>query len=156
YILAGAIAPDETFGATLVQPGMVSILPSAIASAEAFGSPALGLFYAISSAGIASAFVAGDLALLPGPVTVSPSGIVSAGAFGATLVQPGAVLIVPATGIGSTEAFGVVALVLGTAYILPLGMGWAGAFGILRASVYWDAGRWFRVGRETREWRVNG
>ena len=125
-----------------------TILPSAIVSLEAFGSPTVILVgnYIYPSA-IASLEAFGSPTVLPGAVTIQPSaiqsaealgspqlnlklfaqGIPSAEAFGTPLVIPGAVIIQP-SGIASLEAFGT-PLVFYDQVIIPTGIASAEAFG---------------------------
>jgi len=128
--------------------GILILLPSAIASAEAFGSPTVILAgnYIYPSA-IASQEAFGSPTVLPGAVILQPSAIQSAEAFGspqlnlklfaqsiptaeafgAPLVIPGAVIIQPSA-IASLEAFGT-PLVFYDQVIIPTGIPSAEAFG---------------------------
>lgn len=83
-----AIASAEAFGSPTVTPGPVTVSPTGIASAEAFGTPTVSQdAQTIEPSGIASAEAFGSPTVTPGPVTVSPAGIASGEAFGTPTVS---------------------------------------------------------------------
>lgn len=87
-ILPTSIASAEAFGSPTVSAGGVSIAPVGIASAEAFGSPTLALVanQTVLPVGIASGGAFG-IPIVGGPV-IFVSGVASAGAFGSPTVLP--------------------------------------------------------------------
>jgi hypothetical protein len=94
---AGNIASAQAFGSPAVA---ATVSTTGIASAEAFGQPTILTGHEIVGAGnIASAQAFGSPSLA---ANVSPAGIVSAGAFG----QPGIRVSIVTSGIPSGEAFG--------------------------------------------------
>ena len=80
--------------------GPQTVAPAGIASAEAFGTPNVGL--ALAPTGIASAEAFGTPVLSIVTLSVRPTGIASAEGFGSPIVA-GPILV---TGIASAEAFG--------------------------------------------------
>jgi len=128
-ISPSAIASLEAFGNPAVLPGAVIIQPSAIASLEAFGSPTLKFTFNIFPSAIESAETFGTPLVIPGTVIIQPSGIASLEAFGTPLVFYDQVII--PTGIPSAEAFGTptISFIL---LIKPKSIPSAEAFGTLK------------------------
>lgn len=122
---AGAITSGEAVGSHILTPGPVTVSPSGIASAEAFGTARLDLNIGPAGA-IASAEAFGTDVITPGAVTISPTGIVSAEALGTPVVGGD---IAGAGGIGSAEAFGAPTISVGPVTISPSGIPSAEAFG---------------------------
>ncbi len=81
-LIPTGIASAEAFGTAKLN---LKLITSAIASAEALGSPKLNL--KVTASGIASLEFFGDPTILPGSVTISPSGIVSLEAFGTPRIK---------------------------------------------------------------------
>jgi hypothetical protein len=104
----------------------VAVSPTGIASAEAWGTPALAARITLSPSGIASAEAWGTPALTIGAVTLSPSGIASAEAWGTPALS--AVVVLSPTGIASAEAWGTPTLTA-TATISPSGIASGEAWG---------------------------
>lgn len=121
-----AIASAEAFGTAKLN---LKLFPSAIASLEAFGNPTVKFTTNIYPTGIASQEAFGSPTVLPGAVILQPSGIASLEAFGTPLVFYDQVII--PTGIASAEAFGTptVSFIL---LIKPQGIPSAEAFGALK------------------------
>lgn len=111
-------------------PYVQTVSPSAISSAEAFGTSAVTAgAVTLSPGGIASGEAFGTAVITPGTATVSPSGIASAEAHGTTTVTPGALTVSP-SGIGSSEAFGTAQLdIASSPEVQPAGIASAEAFG---------------------------
>jgi hypothetical protein len=101
------------------------LTPSGIASAQAFGNPALGLF--LTPTGIGSAETFGLASATPGAVFITPTGISTAEIIGLARIPTGAQLIV--TGINSGEQFGSPRLTPGVVVVFPKGIGPTQAFG---------------------------
>jgi hypothetical protein len=117
---AGAIASQEASGSHTVQRGAVSVLPSGIASGEAFGASRIVL-YAVPSA-IVSAEAFG-VAMLN--MSIAAPAIASAESFGAPKLN---LKITPA-GIASLEAFGSAIVSAGTLMVQPITIASAESFG---------------------------
>ena len=127
-VLPSAIASLEAFGSHTVSPGAVSVAPSAIDSAEAFGAHTLTSLFTVSPSGIASAESFGTHTLTPGAVTIAPSGIASAEAIGSHTLSVGGVIISP-SGIATGEAFGTATLTPGSVIVAPVSIASLEAFG---------------------------
>lgn len=93
---AGQIAGAEAFGGAALAP---AISAAGVASAEAFGQPAVSVAAAIVAAGVAGAEAFGAPVVAAG---VAAAGIASAEASG----QPAVAATVAAAGVASAEAFG--------------------------------------------------
>lgn len=106
-VLPSGIASAEAFGTALIR---LVVAPSAIGSAEAFGTAALRLV--VAPTGIASAEAIGTARIV---LRVAPAGLGTAEAFGVALIR----LVVAPAGIASGEAFGSPTL---TTAILPAGV----------------------------------
>jgi hypothetical protein len=92
-------------GVEIQEPGQTTLRPVGIASAEAFGTPAVRSNATLSPTGIASAEAFGTATVQSfGGVVIRPVGIASAQAFGTALVVANAVL--RPSGIPSAQAFG--------------------------------------------------
>lgn len=129
-VYPSAIDSAEAWGSPTLIPGAVTIQPGGIASVEAWGIPAvLPGPVAVYPESILSAEGFGLAVILPGPVTLLPAGIMSGEAFGQPLVAPGVVTILPA-GIFSEESFGKPLLVPGPVIIAPLSIESLEAFGV--------------------------
>jgi len=111
-ILPSSIASLEAFGTPIIVPGTVIISPSAVASLEAFGIPTVKTGLTIYPSSIPSLEAFGTPAIIPGAVIISPSSIASLEAFGTPAIFPGVVIISPSS-IASLEAFGIPSLVYG-------------------------------------------
>jgi hypothetical protein len=122
-----AIATAEAFGTAAIGAGAVAIAPTGIATAEAFGSAVIVGAGLIAPTGIATAEAFGSAVIQAGGSLVQPAAIPTAEAFGTPTLTPGAVSIAPA-GIATAEAFGTLVL-SSTAGIAPTGIGSAEAFG---------------------------
>ena len=103
-----------------------TISPSAIASAEAFGTAKLNL--KLEPSAIASAEAFGSLTVVPGVVTLAPTGIASAEAFGTPQVFRELQYLLPSS-IASAEAFGALTVIPGEVIILPSAIASAEALG---------------------------
>lgn len=125
---AGGFDTNDAVGVTLsVGAGVSVISPSAIASAEAFGTAKLNL--KVTGSGIASAEAFGTLVIsTPDPQSIQVSGIASGEAFGALTTG----LYVRPSGIASSEAFGDARL---SAVIGPTGIASAEAFGTTNVAI---------------------
>ncbi len=97
-----AIASAEAFG-TAAAVGKISLAPLAIASVEALGSPTIASGLTLSPTAIASAEAFGNGSAL-GKITSSPTAIASAEALGAPSV--GAVVTLSPSGTATAEAVG--------------------------------------------------
>ncbi len=123
-LLPTAIASLEAFGTAQLN---LRLAPTAIPSAEAFGSAQLNL--RILAQGIASLEAFGT-ALVNVQQTLLPTGIASLEAFGTPQLN----LRLLAQAIASAEAFGTPTVVL-TQYLLPTGIASAEAFGTALVNV---------------------
>ena len=128
-IVPSGIASASAFGTATIVPGAITISCTGIASAEAFGSTVVQPgAVTVAPAGIASAEAHGTAAVQPGAVTVAPTGIATAEAFGTAVLAAGTVTIV-ADGIATAEAFGTALVQAGASYIAPTGIASAEAHG---------------------------
>lgn len=118
-ILPSAIASGQAFGTPTVVAGAVTISPSSIASAEVFGTARI--VRVIQPTGIASAEAFGTPNVIR---VIKPTGIASAEAFGTAKT----VRTITPSGIASAEAFGSTAIT-NARLILPSGIASAQAFG---------------------------
>lgn len=110
---------------TLTYTNVQTVSPSAIASAEAFGTDQLNMN--VTGAGaIASGEAIGAPTVSPGPVTISPSGIATAEALGSATVTSKATI--SPSGIASAEALGA-AVVSAKNTISPSGIATGEALG---------------------------
>jgi hypothetical protein len=114
------LSSAEAFGTAVIGRGAVSITPNGIASAEAFGTAVLSSLYTITASAIATAEAFGTAALSAGAVSVLPSGIATAEAIGAAVLSNG-FAILPLS-IESLEALGNPVLTVGNVTILPAGI----------------------------------
>ncbi|WP_116042222.1 hypothetical protein [Amycolatopsis palatopharyngis] len=133
--------------------GAQVVTPTSIASAEAFGNPAVSASLTIQPAGIATGEVFGAATLSPGEVAVSPGAIASVEAFGTPVVSSGGATIAPDSitsgeqwgtptlvltlhpaGIGSSETFGAPTLTVGGASITPEGIVSGEVFGTVEVT----------------------
>lgn len=121
-----AIASAEAFGTTKLN---LTLFPSGIASAEAFGTPIVISGLTIYPSAIPSAEAFGNL-IIAGPLIVL--GIASQEAFGSPTVSPGGVSVAP-SGISSEELFGLPKLNL---FVTPSGIVSGEAFGAARLLLY--------------------
>ena len=122
-ILPSAIASLEAFGTARLN---LKLFPSAIASLEAFGSPTVILVgNYIYPTGIASQEAFGNPTVLPGAVIIQPSAIQSAEALGSPQLN----LKLFAQGIPSAETFGTPLVIPGAVIIQPSGIASLEAFG---------------------------
>jgi len=125
-ISPSGIATAEAFGSPTLTPGAVTISPTGIATAEVFGTPTITQSgFTLSPTGISSAEIFGTISIQPGAVAVIPSGIVTAEVFGVMAALPGVVTILP-FGIAPAEAVGTPAIALG---IIPIGIPGTEVFG---------------------------
>ena len=127
-IAPSGIASAEAFGSAAISVGAVSLTPSGIASLEAFGSATISTSYSLQPSGIASLEAFGTQQVNVGAVSIVPAGIASLEAFGGHTLSPGAVSIAP-SGISSAEAFGSDAVTVGAISLQPSGIASAEAFG---------------------------
>ena len=116
------IASAEAFGTPALSTGVATVSPSGIASAEAFGTSVFTLN--ILPSGIASAEAFGTSVFT---LNILPSGIASTEAFGTSVFT----LNILPSGIASAEAFGTPAIASGAATVSPSGIASAEAFGEL-------------------------
>lgn len=124
--VTAGIASAEAFGVPAITLGPLTIFPTGIPSAEAFGTPVItGGTLTISPTGIPSGEAFGTPAISTG---INPTGIPSAEAFGTPTVTRGAVTLSP-TGIPSAEAFGTPTVTRGAVTVSPTGIASAEAFG---------------------------
>lgn len=119
-LLPSGIASLEAFGAATLSPGAVSLQPSAIASAEGFGTAKVNLILAASAIASVEAFGTPQLNL-----TAFPSAIASLEAFGTLKVN----LTVFPSAIASLEAFGTPTLSPGVVVLAPDAIASLEAFG---------------------------
>ena len=117
-----SISSAEAFGSPSIG---LQVRPSSIASSEAFGTPGVGL--GISITGIASAEAFGSPTILPGNVNVTPDGIVSAEALGSPTVN----LSISISSIDSDEAMGIPTLMYDQEITLD-GIASEEAFGLIK------------------------
>lgn len=130
-----ASAPFVAVSLVVQPPLPKSVLPSSIATGEAFGSPFIAGDQTVSPDGIATAEAFGSptLTVDPAPQTVSPSGIATAEAIGSpTVTVDLAPQTVIAVGLASEEAFGspVVTVDSGLQTVVAIGLASEEAFGI--------------------------
>ena len=124
-ILPSSIASLEAFGtAELTQAFTITV--SGIASLEAFGSLVLTQDQAIVVTGIASLEAFGSLTLIQDQ-TITVSGIASLEAFGTQVLTQG--LTIAVSGIDSAEAFGTTLVTPGNVDIVVSGIATGEAFG---------------------------
>jgi hypothetical protein len=123
-----AIASAEAFGSDTIH-ATITISPSSIATAQAFGTTIVAATNTLLPSAIAPAEAFGTATLLTGVVVITPSGLASAGAFGTAIVANLNQLLPSA--IASAEAFGTPTVVRGVVTILPSGIASAEAFGTL-------------------------
>ena len=122
-LLPSAIASAEAFGTAKLN---LKLFPSAIASLEAFGSPTVILVGTyIYPTGIASQEAFGNPTVLPGAVIIQPSAIQSAEALGSPQLN----LKLFAQSIPTAEAFGTPLVIPGAVIIQPSGIASLEAFG---------------------------
>jgi len=115
------------FGASV---GGVTLLPSSIASAEAFGTAAISMgIVTVSPSGITSGEAFGTAILSNGSLIIIPTGISSGELFGLPTVQPGTIVVLP-TSIASSEGFGTASMLVGELVIYPSGIPSGSVFGI--------------------------
>jgi hypothetical protein len=98
----GGVPSAESFGAPTFALGPVSVAPTGIGSAEAFGTALVAPTQILTIPGIGSAQAFGTALVAPGPVVLTPTGISSAETFGTSLFTQ----TVAVPGIASGEAFG--------------------------------------------------
>ena len=122
-VLPSAIASLEAFGTAKLN---LKLFPSAIASLEAFGSPIVILVGTyIYPTAIASLEAFGNPTVLPGAVILQPSAIQSAEALGSPQLN----LKLFAQSIPTAEAFGTPLVIPGAVIIQPTGIASLEAFG---------------------------
>lgn len=110
--------------------GAVTLLPSGIASAEAFGTASISRGTVIvSPSGITSGEAFGSATVSNGSVIIIPTGISSGEVFGLPTVQPGTIVVVP-SGIASAEGFGTATMLVGELIVYPSGIPSGNVFGI--------------------------
>lgn len=127
------IATAAAFG-TPALVSTVSISPSGLASTEAFGTATVTGTIPVNPAGIASAEAFGVLTVTTGALTVSPTGLTSGETFGSPIIETtGAPSTVSPSGIDSDEAFGT-PTVSSVIMISNAGFGSAEAFGTATVS----------------------
>lgn len=126
-IIPTGIPSAEAFG-TPSFASTQSVFVSGISSAEAFGTPALSYRQIVGPTGIASLEAFGGSSVTPGATQLLPQGIPSAQAFGTPTVTRGATFIFVA-GIASGEAFGSPTVTRGSVNVAPTGIPSAEAFG---------------------------
>jgi hypothetical protein len=126
-LIPSGIASGQAFGTPSLTPGSVTIFPTGIASAQSVGSPILHSTAAIAPSGIASAQALGT-PTLHSTASISPSGIASAQAFGTPVVSSGGT-IAP-SGIASAQAFGTPVLAPGAVLIVPIAIASGQVFGV--------------------------
>ena len=119
-ITPSGLSSAEAFGTAVIGRGAVSITPNGIASAEAFGTAVLSSLYTIAANAIATAEAFGTAVLTTGAVSVLPSGIATAEAIGAAVLSNGFVIL--PLSIESLEALGNPVLTVGNVTILPAGI----------------------------------
>jgi hypothetical protein len=128
--LPTGIASAEAVGSPSV--GLVlNTASTAIASTEAFGSPTVGTGLTVTPTGLASAEVFGTPALAS-LLTTSPTGVASGNVFGTPILT--SLLTLSPTAIASSEAFGATA-VTSQLYLTPTSIATANAFGTPTLSV---------------------
>ena len=133
-LLPSGIATANAFGTATVTagPAPATLSPSAIGSTEAFGTAVISYGntpVTLSPAGIGSAEVFGT-ATVSGVLTVAPAGLGSAVVFGtASVTDTGPLIEITPGGIGSMQAWGA-ATISGTTEIAPSGLLSAQAWGI--------------------------
>jgi len=127
-----AIASAEAFGTALIIIQQF-ISPTGITSAEAFGTPTIVQQQFVSPSGIASAEAFGNPVLIIQQF-VSPSGIASAESFGTPTVFSSQTVI--PSGIASAEAFGTPVVFLLTQFVIPSAIASAEAFGTPTIGLY--------------------
>lgn len=123
-LLPSAIPSAESFGTAQLN---LKVVPSAISSAEAFGTPKLNL--KLIPTGIASAEAFGTPTL---GTFLSPSSIASEEAFGAPIIA-GPILV---TGIASGEQFGTPIVTPGGVIVAPTGISSEELFGLPKLNVF--------------------
>lgn len=122
-----AISSAEAFGSTTVILG-AKVLPTGIGSTQSFGTATVSSHDSVLPTGIASAQAFGTAVVGRGAVTASPSGIASAQAFGTAVITTAGSTITP-TGIASAGAFGTASVAPGAVSATPTGISSAQAFG---------------------------
>ena len=112
----GIIELFEAIGSMLLEGGILTIEPSAIASLEAFGTAVLLGKADLAMAGIDSGEAVGALVLVPGGIGISPNGIASAEAVSNPALATGPVTLLPAA-IASAFVSGTPAVIGGAVTI---------------------------------------
>ena len=100
FVAPTGIPSAAAFGVPTVVPGVTTLIPSGIASEEAFGTPLLTSV--VKPTGIPSEEVFGTPTVTRGPVTVLASGIASAEAFGVPVVTAPLTVLFDAVGAGGS------------------------------------------------------
>lgn len=126
-ILPTGIASAEAFGSPTVSIS-AAIAPSGIPSTEQFGSASVVSHYEVASTGIPSQEAFGEPSVVPGGVYVSVQGVPSAEQFGQPTITAGFSAILPA-GIPSQEAFGTPGVPVGGVTVSAQGIASAETFG---------------------------
>jgi hypothetical protein len=129
-ILPSAITSAEAFGTPVILRGNVNIVVNAISSAEVFGSHVLRATATIIVSGISTTEGFGTPLILRGNVNIVVSSIGSAQAFGTPILRTTATIIV--TSITSGEAFGVPVIIRGPVVIVVGGIASGEALGLPR------------------------
>lgn len=118
-ILPSAIASSAAVGSPTLLKGNVNIQPSAIASAEQFGSVVVKARNSILPNAINGSEAFGTPTVKPGGVIIAPSAIASGEAFGSPTLQSILNLIILLTSIDSGESVGTPTLTAGGVVISP-------------------------------------
>lgn len=128
-VLPTAVASAGAFGTATVGRGAVGASPTGVASGQAFGAATVNRgAVSLALSGVVSAQSFGAASVGRGAVTASPTGISSAGAFGSTTVT--SVAAVSPTGIPSGQVFGGATVEkAGTQLVEPSGIASSGACG---------------------------
>lgn len=134
-VIPSAIPSAEAFGSVVLSSGAVVLAPVSIASTEAFGSPVLSLGDStIVTTSIPSGEVFGTATVIKGVVTLTPGAIASPEQFGSPSLTVGVVTI-SASGIASLESFGTAELTYPVS-ITVTGIASAEGFGRARARAF--------------------
>lgn len=106
-VVPSGIASEEAFGSATVAPGAVTVSPSGIGTAESFGTATVSAGgTTVAPTGIASGEAFGTAVVSgAGSVILYPPSIDTGEAFGTALLSPGVVVVGP-SGIASVEAHG--------------------------------------------------
>lgn len=125
-VLPSSIASSEAFGSSSLSVGPVTVGIVGISSVEAFGTAILSTgAIALQPTGITTQEALGTVTIDVGAVELQPSGITSQEAFGAPILDLG----ISTVGVTSAEVLGTPAISVGEVEVQPSSISSAEAFG---------------------------